>query len=194
MSNSYDQDNNNVEMDKKIKTLEKHVEYAEKEATIVELEYKKKKLEEEWALKKICNGGLYSEQSLYTFLREQEVRLRTAKQEIQRITDHRREIIESNYYYQKELKAEKEKLEQETSKLSKQIQQKDKQIQQKVATLKEAFRHYGNCISELEQKGKKISELNDLITEKDEQKETLAQVVSNLNELVAEKNKQLSQT
>ena len=43
-----------------------------------------------------------------------------------------------------------------------------------------------------------ISELNDLITEKDEQlkaeKETLAQAVSNLNELIAKKNKQLNQT
>ena len=47
MNNSYDQNDNNVEMDKKIETLEKHVKYAEKEAAIVELEYKKKKLEEE---------------------------------------------------------------------------------------------------------------------------------------------------
>ena len=70
MGNSYDQDDNEAKMDKKIKTLEKHVEYAEKEATIAELEYKKKRLEEEWASKKI--GGLYSEHSLYTYLREQD--------------------------------------------------------------------------------------------------------------------------
>ena len=104
MRNSYNQDDNEAEMDKKIKTLEKHVEYAEKEATIAELEDKKKRLEEEWAVKKFgYPGGLYSEHSLYTYLREQEVELRAAKHEIQRITDHRREIIESHNYYQKEL-------------------------------------------------------------------------------------------
>ena len=130
MRNSYDQDDNNIEMDKKIKILEKHIEYAEREATIAELEDKKKRLEEEWANKKFgYPGGFYSEHSLYTYLREQEVKLRAAKHEIQRITDHRREIIESHNYYQKELWAEKEKFKQETSKLSKQIQQKDEQIQ-----------------------------------------------------------------
>ena len=46
MGNSYDQDDNEAKIDKKIKTLEKHVEIAEKEATITELENKKKRLEE----------------------------------------------------------------------------------------------------------------------------------------------------
>ena len=59
-------------------------------------------------------------------------------------------------------------------------------------------KHIGNCLSKLEQKDEEISELNDLITKKDEQlkaeKETLAQTASNLNELIAKKNKQLSQT
>ena len=50
MRNSYNQNDNEAEMDKKIKTLEKHVEYAEKEATIAEFESKKKRLEEEWAV------------------------------------------------------------------------------------------------------------------------------------------------
>ena len=59
-------------MDKKIKTLEKHVEYAEKEATIAEFESKKKRLEEEWAVKKFGQHGLYFEHSLYTYLREQD--------------------------------------------------------------------------------------------------------------------------
>ena len=117
MRNSYNQDDNEAEMDKKIKTLEKHVEYAEKEATIAELENKKKRLEEEWAVKKFgYPGGLYSEHSLYTYLREQEVKLRTAKHEIQRITDNRDRIIENYNHYHKELRAEKEKFEQEASK------------------------------------------------------------------------------
>ena len=54
--------------------------------------------------------------------------------------------------------------------------------------------HFGNCFSKLEQREEETSKLNDLIAEKDEQNETLAQVVSNLNELVAEKNMQLRQT
>ena len=102
-----------------------------KEKMIADLENKTKKLEEEWAVQKFGQPGLWSEHCLLTHLREQEVKLRTAKHEIQRITDHRREIIESHNYYQKELWAEKEKFKQETSKLSKQIQQKDEQIQQK---------------------------------------------------------------
>ena len=54
--------------------------------------------------------------------------------------------------------------------------------------------HFGNCFSKLEQREEETSKLNDLIAEKDEQNETLAQAVSNLNELVAEKNMQLRQT
>ena len=92
MENSYDQDDNEAKIDKKIKTLEKHVEIAEKEATIAELENKKKRLEEEWAVKKFGQHGLYSEHSLYTYLREQEVELRTSKHENQRITDHHKEL------------------------------------------------------------------------------------------------------
>ena len=74
--NSYNQDNN--EMDKKIKTLEKHLEIAEKEKMIAELENKTKKLEEEWA---VHNFGqpVTSSPWLITFVREQEVELRTAK-------------------------------------------------------------------------------------------------------------------
>ena len=66
MENSYDQDDNEAKIDKKIKTLEKHVEIAEKEAKIAQLEDKKKKQDQEWAVKKL--GGLYSEHSLFTFL------------------------------------------------------------------------------------------------------------------------------
>ena len=54
--------------------------------------------------------------------------------------------------------------------------------------------HFNNCFSKLEQREEETSKLNDLIAEKDEQNETLAQAVSNLNELVAEKNMQLRQT
>ena len=61
MGNSYNQDDNEAEIDKKIKTLQKHLEIAEKEATIAELENKKKKREEEWAVKKFGQHGLYSE-------------------------------------------------------------------------------------------------------------------------------------
>ena len=52
MGNSYNQDDNEAEIDKKIKTLQKHLEIAEKEATIAELENKKKR--------RVKNGPLRS--------------------------------------------------------------------------------------------------------------------------------------
>ena len=116
-------------MDKKIKTLEKHLKIAEKEATIAELENKKKKLDEEWAVNKFGQHGLYSEHSLYLYLREQEVKLRTSKHENQRIIDNRDRIIENYNYYHKELRAEKEKFEQEASKLKSRFNRRRRRCQ-----------------------------------------------------------------
>ena len=147
---AYDLDADEAGLDKKIRILEKHHKMAEKQKMIAELENKTKKLEEEWAVRKFGQPGLWSEHCLLTHLREQEVKLRTAKHEIQKITDNRDRIIENYNYYHKELRAEKEKFEQEASKLSNLLVEKDEQIQQK---------------------DEEASKLNDIAAEKDEQLE-----------------------
>ena len=167
MRNSYNLDVDEAEMDEKIRILEKHHKMAEKQKMIAELENKTKKLEEEWAVHKFGQPGLWSEHCLFTHLREQEVKLRTAKHEIQKITDNRDRIIENYNYYHKELRAEKEKFEQEASKLNDILAEKDGQIQQKDEVM---------------------SELNDIAAEKDEQLKQKEEEVSDLNDLVAKKN------
>ena len=64
-------------MDKKIKTLEKHLEIAEKEVMIAELENKKKQLDEEWAIEKFGQHRLYFEHTLLTCLKDQDIELKT---------------------------------------------------------------------------------------------------------------------
>ena len=115
-------------MDKKIKTLEKHFEIAKKEKMIADLENKTKKLEEEWAVHKFGQPGLWSEHTFFIHLREQEDELRAAKQEIKKITDDRDQIIENNNHHHKELRAEKEKFEQESSKLRDLLVEKHKEL------------------------------------------------------------------
>ena len=82
MRNSYNLDVDEAEMDEKIRILEKHHKIAEKQKMIAELENKTKKLEEEWAVHNFGQPDLWSEYWLCTFVREQEVELRTAKHEI----------------------------------------------------------------------------------------------------------------
>ena len=141
-------DKNIKTLENNIKTLEKHLEIAEKEATIAELENKIKQLDEEWAIEKFGQHGLYFEHILLTCLKDQDIELRTLKHEKQRIIDHRDQIIESYNHYHKELRAEKEKFEQEASKLKDLLVEKDEQIQQK---------------------DEEVSKLNDIAEEKDEQ-------------------------
>ena len=144
MENSYDQDDNEAMMDKKIKTLEKHLEIAEKEVMIAELENKKKQLDEEWATEKFL-----------TFLKDQDIELRTLKHEKQRIIDHRDQIIESYNHYHKELRAEKEKL-------NEQIQQKDEELKQKDKAMAKLKDLTAEIVSG-------ASKLNDLLAEQDEE-------------------------
>ena len=86
MENGHDQDDIETMMDKNIKTLEnnietleKHLEIAEKKATIAELENKIKQLDEEWAIEKFGQHGLYFEHILLTCLKDQDIELRTLK-------------------------------------------------------------------------------------------------------------------
>ena len=175
MENSYDQDDIGAMMDKKIKTLEKHLEIAEKEATIAELENKKKQLDEEWAIEKFL-----------TFLKDQDIELRTLKHEKQRIIDHRDQIIESYNHYHKELRAEKEKL-------NEQIQQKDEELKQKdkaMAKLRDLIAEMVSGASkknkELKQKEKVVAKLRDLTAE-------IVSGASKLNDLLAEQDEELHQ-
>ena len=175
MENSYDQDDIEAMMDKKIKTLEKHLEIAEKEATIAELENKKKQLDEEWAIEKFL-----------TFLKDQDIELRTLKHEKQRIIDHRDQIIESYNHYHKELRAEKEKL-------NEQIQQKDEELKQKdkaMAKLRDLIAEMVSGASkknkELKQKEKVVAKLRDLTAE-------IVSGASKLNDLLAEQDEELQQ-
>ena len=182
MENSYDQDDIEAMMDKKIKTLEKHLEIAEKEAMIAELENKKKQLDEEWAIEKFL-----------TFLKDQDIELRTLKHEKQRIIDNRDQIIESYNHYHKELRAEKEKFEQEASKLNEQIQQKNEELKQKekvVAKLRDLTAEMISGASkknkELKQKEKVVAKLRDLTAE-------IVSGASKLNDLLAEQDEELHQ-
>ena len=130
---------------------------------IAEIENNTKKLEQEWEIHNIGRPVERGDPYLITFLREQEVELRTAKHEIQKITNNRDQIMKQYSHCHKELKAEREKFEQEASKLNNLLVKKNKKIQQKdkemselndktAAILKETSMHIGNCISELEQK------------------------------------------
>ena len=182
MENSYDQDDIGAMMDKKIKTLEKHLEIAEKEVMIAELENKKKQLDEEWATEKFL-----------TFLKDQDIELRTLKHEKQRIIDHRDQIIESYNHYHKELRAEKEKL-------NKQIQQKDEELKQKdkaMAKLRDLIAEMVSGASkknkELKQKEKVVAKLRDLTAEmvsgaskKNKELKQKEKVVAKLRDLTAE--------
>ena len=175
MENSYDQDDIGAMMDKKIKTLEKHLEIAEKEVMIAELENKKKQLDEEWAIEKFL-----------TFLKDQDIELRTLKHEKQRIIDHRDQIIESYNHYHKELRAEKEKL-------NEQIQQKDEELKQKdkaMAKLRDLIAEMVSGASkknkELKQKEKVVAKLRDLTAE-------IVSGASKLNDLLAEQDKEPQQ-
>ena len=175
MENSYEQDDIGAMMDKKIKTLEKHLEIAEKEVMIAELENKKKQLDEEWATEKFL-----------TFLKDQDIELRTLKHEKQRIIDHRDQIIESYNHYHKELRAEKEKL-------NEQIQQKDEELKQKdkaMAKLRDLIAEMVSGASkknkELKQKEKVVAKLRDLTAE-------IVSGASKLNNLLAEQDKELQQ-
>ena len=117
-----------------------------------------KKLEQEWA---VYNFGQPVDKApwLLEFFKEQEVELRTAKHEIQKITHNRDQIVKQYSQCHKELKTEKEKLQKEASKLNNLLEKKDKKIQQKdkeiselidktAAMLEEASIHIGNRISE----------------------------------------------
>ena len=175
MENSYEQDDIGAMMDKKIKTLEKHLEIAEKEVMIAELENKKKQLDEEWAIEKFL-----------TFLKDQDIELRTLKHEKQRIIDHRDQIIESYNHYHKELRAEKEKL-------NEQIQQKDEELKQKdkvVAKLRDLIAEMVSGASkknkELKQKEKVVAKLRDLTAE-------IVSRASKLDDLLAEQDKEPQQ-
>ena len=175
MENSYDQDDIEAMMDKKIKTLEKHLEIAEKEVMIAELENKKKQLDEEWATEKFL-----------TFLKDQDIELRTLKHEKQRIIDHRDQIIESYNHYHKELRAEKEKL-------NEQIQQKDEELKQKDKAMAKLRDLIADMISgaskknkELEQKEKVAAKLKDLTAE-------IVSGASKLNDLLAEQDEELQE-
>ena len=129
MRNSYNLDVDEAGLDEKIRILEKHHKIAEKHKMIAELENKTKKLEEEWA---VHNFGqpVTSSPWLITFVREQEVELRTAKHEIQKITNNRDQIVKQYSQCHKELRTEKEKLQKEASKLNNLLEKKDKKIQQ----------------------------------------------------------------
>ena len=186
MENSYDQDDNEAKMDKKIKTLEKHLEIAEKEATIAELENKKKQLDEEWAIEKFGQHGLYFEHILLTCLKDQDIELRTLKHEKQRIIDHLDQIIENYDHHHKELRAEKEKLDE-------QIQQKDEELKQKDKAMAKLRDLIADMISgaskknkELEQKEKVAAKLKDLTAE-------IVSGASKLNDLLAEQDEELQE-
>ena len=142
---------------------------------IAELENKKKQLDEEWAIEKFL-----------TFLKDQDIELRTLKHEKQRIIDHRDQIIESYNHYHKELRAEKEKL-------NEQIQQKDEELKQKdkvVAKLRDLIAEMVSGASkknkELKQKEKVVAKLRDLTAE-------IVSGASKLNDLLAEQDKEPQQ-
>ena len=81
----YDLDVNEAGLDDQIRILEKHRKIAEKYQMIAEIENNTKKLEQEW---EIHNFGYPRERGdpyVLKFLREQEVKLRTAKHEIQNV-------------------------------------------------------------------------------------------------------------
>ena len=186
MENSYDQDDIEAMMDKKIKTLEKHLEIAEKKATIAELENKIKQLDEEWAIEKFGQHGLYFEHILLTCLKDQDIELRTLKHEKQRIIDHLDQIIENYDHHHKELRAEKEKL-------NEQIQQKDEELKQKDKAMAKLRDLIADMISgaskknkELEQKEKVAAKLKDLTAE-------IVSGASKLNDLLAEQDEELHQ-
>ena len=186
MGNSYDQDDNEAKIDKKIKTLQKHVEIAEKEATIAELENKIKQLDEEWAIEKFGQHGLYFEHILLTCLKDQDIELRTLKHEKQRIIDHLDQIIENYDHHHKELRAEKEKLDE-------QIQQKDEELKQKDKAMAKLRDLIADMISgaskknkELEQKEKVAAKLKDLTAE-------IVSGASKLNDLLAEQDEELQE-
>ena len=186
MENSYEQDDIGAMMDKKIKTLEKHLEIAEKEATIAELENKKKQLDEEWAIEKFGQHGLDFEHILLTCLKDQDIELRTLKHEKQRIIDHLDQIIENYDHHHKELRAEKEKL-------NEQIQQKDEELKQKDKAMAKLRDLIADMISgaskknkELEQKEKVAAKLKDLTAE-------IVSGASKLNDLLAEQDEELQE-
>ena len=156
-------------MDKKIKTLEKHLEIAEKEVMIAELENKKKQLDEEWAIEKFL-----------TFLKDQDIELRTLKHEKQRIIDHRDQIIESYNHYHKELRAEKEKL-------NEQIQQKNKELKQKEKVVAKLRDLTAEIVSG-------ASKLNDLLAEQDEELQQKNEETPKLKTQVFKKKGQLDST
>ena len=170
----YDLDVNEAGLDDQIRILEKHQKIAEKHKMIAEIVNKTKKLEQEW---EIHNFGYPVERGdpyIITFLREQEVKLRTAEHEVQKITHHRDQIVKQYGQHHKELKTEKENLQKEASNLNNLLEKKDKKIQQKdkeiselndktVAILEEASMHFGNCFSRLEQREEEMPGLNDLI-------------------------------
>ena len=172
---SFEQDDIGAMLDKKIKTLEKHLEIAEKEVMIAELENKKKQLDEDWATEKFL-----------TFLKDQDIELRTLKHEKQRIIDHLDQIIENYDHHHKELRAEKEKL-------NEQIQQKDEELKQKDKAMAKLRDLIADMISgaskknkELEQKEKVAAKLKDLTAE-------IVSGASKLNDLLAEQDEELQE-
>ena len=175
MENSYEQDDIGAMMDKKIKTLEKHLEIAEKEVMIAELENKKKQLDEEWAIEKFL-----------TFLKDQDIELRTLKHEKQRIIDHRDQIIESYNHYHKELRAEKEKLNEQIQQKDEELKQKDKAMAKLRDLIAEMISGASKKNKELEQKEKVAAKLKDLTAE-------IVSGASKLNDLLAEQDEELQE-
>ena len=120
----YDLDVNEAGLDDQIRILEKHQKIAEKYKMIAEIENNTKKLEQEWEIHNFGQPVERGDPYVITFLREQEVELRTAKHEIQKITHHRDQIVKQYGQCRKELRIEKKKFQEEASKLNDLLEKK----------------------------------------------------------------------